>query len=661
LSSGLTCKQCEYLHNTDLTESLLCSGASVLREEADVVCTQPGALLTASQIDTVVLDKTGTITADTQSLSKIVTFSTALKSKTDNGIVQEGAASKETATQSNKQSTEMAKLVLAGCHSLVYVKETQATPSRSTAKAELGRCMIGDPLEQVALQFSGWSYNSTGEFFAPPIKGRRSMADITSVERLWQLKVFPFSPTVRLSSAICLAQHSNGKFKLWIVVKGAPEAVKTLINGTEVNGPKQDIKKVSWFDRKVQKLESKGFRVIAMGARELLPGNLTLVSTGGESHVIKEARKIVANVHRNDVEAQEASVSFAGFACFSATTRPSSKRILREFKNGNVHSIMLTGDGMRSALAVASKVGMLSDSNKIVALEMSAGRLHWRSTTAQSSKVADKLSKLSPKTTKKILQRAERGEVALVASGDAVMALLGKAHIQIYKQILGNLNLFSVIARASPDCKEFVVRTIRDTGRRVLMCGDGVNDVSAMKEAEVSVALLNGFGGEQDLTTAKGNDFEDSRRRQRIKNKRLGMHVKKAPTELEKEGIGSSSAAAAARVQRSIEQAQKRIDKRAAERSGIKLPASKPIPYTLVDAKDMISCVFSAIREERRRATKLKQGGGEAATILAEEDAFLKAQSTNLTLATAEVKPGEACMASPFSCLRSSIDGVEAV
>jgi len=72
---------------------------------------------------------------------------------------------------------------------------------------------------------------------------------------------------------------------------------------------------------------------------------------------------------------------------------------------------------------------------------------------------------------------------------------------QEYHNAIKNCNIF---ARMSPDNKAQVVITLKELGENVMMCGDGTNDVGALKAADVGVGLL-----EQSIeTTIDSDEFQ---------------------------------------------------------------------------------------------------------------------------------------------------------
>jgi cation-transporting ATPase 13A1 len=86
--------------------------------------------------------------------------------------------------------------------------------------------------------------------------------------------------------------------------------------------------------------------------------------------------------------------------------------------------------------------------------------------------------------------RSWRAEHVLVVSGPALRAA-ERADAAGTRAAAPHVSVF---ARMTPSDKEMLLRWLRENGDFTLMCGDGANDVGALKQAHVGLALLSGFG-----------------------------------------------------------------------------------------------------------------------------------------------------------------------
>lgn len=77
----------------------------------------------------------------------------------------------------------------------------------------------------------------------------------------------------------------------------------------------------------------------------------------------------------------------------------------------------------------------------------------------------------------------------LAVSGDSLAAAVAQD-----ADVWHHMECIKVFARMSPDGKADVIKALKERGFTTLMCGDGGNDVGALKQADVGLALLSGFG-----------------------------------------------------------------------------------------------------------------------------------------------------------------------
>lgn len=385
-----------------------------------VFCTEPYRIPYAGKIDVCCFDKTGTLTTDSINAAGVAM-------PPDEGVhVDPSVESDGYGMVPVLQASVDASLVLAACHSLVYVDSE----------------LIGDPLELAALDAVEWTYGRSGT--CVPKRGGSSSVYGTILTR------FRFASVLQRMSVVAVVGGSATKTGPRVLVKGSPEAVGALLRGGAL--PKM-------YKETARRLARGGMRVLAL-AQKFLDSNLT------SSQLMK--------ISREDAESE---LTFVGFVCFECPLRSDSRKVVRMLKKSNHLVTMITGDATLTGAHVATQVGMCTKTILVLEKsEVNPGTLEWFS--ANSGKRKKRFSVQGIK--------ALSEEFDLCVSGPALQMAI--VQDESMKSVLQHIKVF---ARMSPDLKEVVLTSLKETGHITLMCGDGTNDVGALKQAHVGVALLS--------------------------------------------------------------------------------------------------------------------------------------------------------------------------
>eukprot|EP00898_Chlorokybus_atmophyticus_P008150 jgi/Chlat1/8336/Chrsp8S08098 len=317
---------------------------------------------------------------------------------------------------------------LAACHALVQV-DTK---------------LVGDPLEKAALHGVGWVYTGSDVVASK----RSSKNTIRIVHR------HHFSSQLKRMSVIARVDNADA---MWVFVKGAPEVLALRMQHMPAG-----------YDDAYKYFTRQGARVLALGYRCI-------------------GDKTVSEVKALDRDEVERDLSFGGFAVFSCPLKPDSAAALEMLKNSSHDLVMITGDQALTACHAASKVHIVS--RPVLVLTQRA-QGHPASSAAAAPGRTSEFDWLSPDETQRMPFQKE--EIETVASSfDLCMAGDGLTMLDNIGALADVVPYVQVFARVSPEQKEVIITTLKAAGRVTLMCGDGTNDVGALKQANVGVALLN--------------------------------------------------------------------------------------------------------------------------------------------------------------------------
>ena len=476
---------------------------------ASVFCTEPFRVPISGKVDTCLFDKTGTLTSDKLVATGVVTPIVAggKEGDPDSGKNTTGYSKLTPCPEASKS----ASLVIAGCHSLVQID---------------GKT-FGDPLEQAALMGVKWRFNPKTqtalptEDFKDPARDK-ALADAEArraeivartppgkphpppvprpvpPKRTWRgspsVKILVrnhFSSALqRMSTVAAVSAGAGAGAANWVCLKGSPEMVATLLKH-----------KPRGYDAAYRALAEEGMRVIALAHRPL---------SEGESARVRDANDPLTR------DEMERNLIFDGFLAFACAVRVDTPDVVRALQ-ASAHSVMMaTGDSALTALHVANEVGIarggLENGLMLATLDDGAAeeepRLAWIS--AKTDPATEKPLRVIPYAADGVSIPTLAKTYSLCVTGETLNLATRSEDSGGLWDFLDSVVIF---ARMSPDDKERVLKRLKQQGRHTFMCGDGANDVGALKQAHVGVALLSGFGGAntKKLASGPGGDEKDEK------------------------------------------------------------------------------------------------------------------------------------------------------
>ncbi|EOD52762.1 Cation-transporting ATPAse 4 [Neofusicoccum parvum] len=401
-----------------------------------IFCTEPFRIPFAGRVDVACFDKTGTLTGEDLVVDGIAGLSLG---QPEAKAEADGA---QTQLVRVNQVGPDSTLVLATAHALVKLDEGD---------------IVGEPMEKATLQALGWVLGKN-DTLTNKI-ARTNYADLVQIKRRFQ-----FSSALKRQSSIATVLATNPKTgkkvkHTFVGVKGAPETIRNML----VNTPPKYEETYKHFTRN-------GGRVLALAYKRL-------------SMEDEISQKRINDLKREEVECD---LHFAGFLVLQCPLKDDAKKAVQMLNESSHRVVMITGDNPLTAVHVARQVEIVDRDCWILDApenDNSGKNLVWRSIDDKVSIPVDPTQDLS----KEVLDTKD-----ICVTGYALAKFKDQ---KAWHQLLRHTWVY---ARVSPKQKEEILLGLKDAGYTTLMCGDGTNDVGALKQAHIGVALLNGTKDDLD-------------------------------------------------------------------------------------------------------------------------------------------------------------------
>ena len=298
----------------------------------------------------------------------------------------------------------------------------------------------------------------------------------------------------------------------YCLVKGSPEKILSLLIPDSIP---------VWYTECYTAMARKGLRVLALAYKKL---DLTEMNCQSDE---------IPSISR---ERAESNLRFCGFISFECKVRADSLLVIKSLVESDHTVTMLTGDSLLTSIHVAKEVNICGKEGKTICMlvtdssleegsKVSLENLHarWIFTDSEGkeqripfslqstedgciSNMSKHFDLVTTEGTFLQITNAAMGLSDTSVDGSAALAVSDTMEKSLWREV-GN---FRVFARMSPQGKRCVISALQKAtkteGVHVLMCGDGGNDVGALKQADVGVALLTGHANANTSENIEGTE-----------------------------------------------------------------------------------------------------------------------------------------------------------